>query len=659
MAVTASVSFTSANTASVTVDYSVTSTDTSTTIKVTRVRYSATAKYSHTVSVSVRVAGAALWSVTNKAIAYNATTVELLGSSAPSKAIAKTHSSQSVQIEVSLTDRLDGYNGGTYSSKRTLTASATASQTVSAKTSYTISYSAGSGTHAVGSPGTTAADYGTGAPSSQTKWHGEALTLSSARPTCPNHVFKCWNTKADGSGTSYNPGASYVANAAATLHAIWNPVVTYDANGGTGAPAAQTKTFGSTLALSTTRPTRAGYVFHGWGYHATEKITWSGGSKYFYSPGEGYTSDVSATLYAIWDPVIAYDANGGSGAPSAQTKVRWETLRLQTATPTRPGYVFDRWNTASNGSGTDYAGGSGSATLPATMNDHVTLYAQWLREPAAPTISSLTVVRWSGHASGSTGRQDDAGTQARIVVKWRVDTTSDTVAGNAGTVAAPSLSPSSGVSAGAWSHSTSGGVTTSTCYVDGVDTDTQYAVTVRVTDLKPTTTSRTVILTRARFEMDFLAGGGAAGIGCAAPASGLEVGWDTQFDGKLNVLGNATVGGSLAVTGDLSAPQLTRTRVPSDVATAAASWTIVDQYADTYGKVVQVRLRLRPAAAVAAGATATIATLDSAYRPALHQGFANYYGIGQVTNGGAVSFRASVAITTSTDVYVGLCFLKS
>ena len=58
-------------------------------------------------------------------------------------------------------------------------------------------------------------------------------------------------------------------------------------------------------------------------------------------------------------------------------------------------------------------------------------------------------------------------------------------------------------------------------------------------------------------------------------------------------------------------------------------------------------------------ACGTIATLASGYRPKRILGFGNYYGSGQVTTGGAVSFRPTVALTTTTDVVVGLCFMKS
>lgn len=84
---------------------------------------------------------------------------------------------------------------------------ATVSYTIPAKTSYTVSYNANGGS---------------GAPSSQVKTNGVTLTLSSTTPTRTGYTFSKWNTKSDGTGTSYNAGGSYTANASVTLYAIWS-----------------------------------------------------------------------------------------------------------------------------------------------------------------------------------------------------------------------------------------------------------------------------------------------------------------------------------------------------------------------------------------------------------------------------------------------------
>ena len=69
---------------------------------------------------------------------------------------------------------------------------------------------------------------------------------------------------------------------------------------------------------------------------------------------------------------IYYDANGGIGAPSSQTKSNNTTLVLSSIKPTRNGYTFRGWSTISTASSpTYYAGGSYVA------NSSVTLYAVW------------------------------------------------------------------------------------------------------------------------------------------------------------------------------------------------------------------------------------------------------------------------------------------
>lgn len=158
------------------------------------------------------------------------------------------------------------------------------SVTVPAWTSYTVKYNANGGS---------------GAPSSQTKWKDQALTLSSTKPTRTGYSFQGWATSASGS-VAYNAGASYTANAAVTLYAVWKAntyTVSYNANGGTGAPGNQTKTYGQTLTLSSTKPTRTNYNFKGWGTSASATTV-------SYAAGASYTANAAITLYAVWE--LAY-----------------------------------------------------------------------------------------------------------------------------------------------------------------------------------------------------------------------------------------------------------------------------------------------------------------------------------------------------------------
>ena len=69
--------------------------------------------------------------------------------------------------------------------------------------------------------------------------------------------------------------------------------VSFNANGGSGAPAAQIKTYGVNLTLSSTKPTRTGYTFLGWSTSSTATSA-------TYAAGGTYTANAAATLYAVW-----------------------------------------------------------------------------------------------------------------------------------------------------------------------------------------------------------------------------------------------------------------------------------------------------------------------------------------------------------------------
>lgn len=96
--------------------------------------------------------------------------------------------------------------------------------------------------------------------------------------------------------TGINP-ATISANGSYALPAItWEHTVSYNANGGTGAPDNQKKIYGSVLTLSSVRPTRDGYVFMGWATSSAGDVA--------YMPGATYGADADVTLYAVWQ--IAY-----------------------------------------------------------------------------------------------------------------------------------------------------------------------------------------------------------------------------------------------------------------------------------------------------------------------------------------------------------------
>ena len=194
---------------------------------------------------------------------------------------------------------------------------------------------------------------------------------ASIRPT----IFLYENVLLEsGTGTIDNPYKISSGTSTSLDEPIPNYTIMYNANNGSGAPSSQTKVQNVDVTLSTTAPTRSGYQFAGWNTSAN-------GSGTSYAAGAVYSENSNVTLYAQWKQVftITYNANGGSGAPSDQSKVQGDTITLSTNKPTKTGNTFTGWNTSSGGSGTSYAAG---ATYSADSS--ITLYAQW--KPNVVTI---------------------------------------------------------------------------------------------------------------------------------------------------------------------------------------------------------------------------------------------------------------------------------
>ena len=185
----------------------------------------------------------------------------------------------------------------------------------------------------------------------------------------------------------YASGASYTNNASVTLYAVWKAntyIVTYNANGGSGAPANQTKTHGVNLTLSTTKPTRAGYTFQGWATSASGSIV--------YASGASYTNNASVTLYAVWKAntyTLTFDANGGTVSPTTATVTYGETCSLPT--PIMSGYTFEGWYTSATG-GTEV-----TSTTKFTGTDDMTIYAHWAKNPDKVSISEIKLLESSGN----------------------------------------------------------------------------------------------------------------------------------------------------------------------------------------------------------------------------------------------------------------------
>lgn len=362
-----------------------------------------TATYSAGQNIGTRTSSLALFAVW-RVNSYTVTCEDRVGSSSGTKLGTKTASynygssvsGASFGSNTSYDAYYTGYHYTGSSSAITVDGNETVYRYFSLNT-WTVSYNAnGHGT----------------APSSQTKTYGTTLTLrafisnqtgtgtradytitgnanggtwsgsngSASRTPQYTYSQNKWNTQSDGTGTGYASGASYTANAATTLYAIWNTstsytytytlpsgtpaknqtvTVTFDANGGSTAKASQTSTRAMTFsgwytaATGGTKRTTASqvsasetvYAQYGEGTSAYPNVTLPTASQCTrtgytllgfatsatatsatYSPGESYTPTSGITLYAVWR-IISYSVSANISARGITANI------LRTASP--------------------------------------------------------------------------------------------------------------------------------------------------------------------------------------------------------------------------------------------------------------------------------------------------------------------------------------
>lgn len=151
---------------------------------------------------------------------------------------------------------------------------------------------------------------GSGAPTntvgmSRTPGASMTLRIASAVPTRQYYVFKGW-AFSSGQSSGMSGGTALSVNASTTagssnartynLYAAWQPetaVLSYNANGGSGAPASQTVNKNTWFTLRTGVPTRSGYEFVGWNTSSTATAA-------TYQPGGQARIVSNMTLYAVW-----------------------------------------------------------------------------------------------------------------------------------------------------------------------------------------------------------------------------------------------------------------------------------------------------------------------------------------------------------------------
>ena len=242
---------------------------------------------------------------------------------------------------------------------------ATSINEFSIKTSYTITFNSNTGS---------------GTMNPQELSYNEATNLNANSYTKAGYAFNGWNTKSDGSGTSYADGQSVTDLGDITLYAQWSlPTynIEYILDGGTVAtnnPDTYTK---ETPTFTLNNPTKTGYSFKGWSGtgltgNTNTTVTISKGS----TGDRSYTANYTGNKY-----YIRFNSNSGSGSMSNQTMTYGVSSNLTANKFTKSGYEFAGWNTQTDGTGTSYKNQQSVSNLTATNGAKIDLYAQWKKAP--------------------------------------------------------------------------------------------------------------------------------------------------------------------------------------------------------------------------------------------------------------------------------------
>ena len=256
-----------------------------------------------------------------------------------------------------------------------------------------------------------------------------------AAPTREGYTFAGWYWVSDLSGLTDEQkdlnkvdfSQSVAGKEHVTVFAQWTKnqeqndhAVMYVANGGqfaTGETFQQGVTDSDGMMRQPAAPTREGYTFDGWYWHAdysgytdeqkaADKVDFS----------QPVQSDVN--IYAQWtknadqnEIDVLYAANGGqfaTGETFQQGVTDSDGMMRQPAAPTREGYTFDGWYWVSDLSGlTDEQKDLNKVDFSQSVagKEHVTVFAQWTKNQEQNDHAVMYVANGGQFATGETFQQ--------------------------------------------------------------------------------------------------------------------------------------------------------------------------------------------------------------------------------------------------------------
>lgn len=210
--------------------------------------------------------------------------------------------------------------------------------------------------------------------------YGALATISATCST--GYDFNYWSNSSSSSSSfdvKVTSNLSYTAYGKPQTYTI-----SCNANGGTGAPGNQIKTYGHVLTLSSQKPTRTGYIFN----------YWNGSDGGTYYPGSSFRTDADTVLTAHWTPItyyVSYNKNKPGKASHDVSGIMTNSKHaydngisgngysncLSSNQFSLKGWSFKNWNTKADGTGVSYSNNSNIKNLTKKNGEVVTLYAQW------------------------------------------------------------------------------------------------------------------------------------------------------------------------------------------------------------------------------------------------------------------------------------------
>ena len=223
-----------------------------------------------------------------------------------------------------------------------------------------------------------------GSVANQKITYGNKTALSANKFQKKGYSFKGWNTKKDGSGTTYADKAdgsklTKTNRAAVTLYAQWTAnkyTITFNGNGSTSGNMKKLSNlkYGKTYTLTKNSYKKKGYTFKGWN---TKK---DGSGKTYKNKAEiknlSSKADGKVTLYAQWSKTkytITYNLNKGKNHKNNPSSYNITTKTIKLKSPTRKGYTFKGWYS-------DKKCTKKVTQIKKGSTGNITLYAKWAKK---------------------------------------------------------------------------------------------------------------------------------------------------------------------------------------------------------------------------------------------------------------------------------------